>query len=582
MTTLDVVVLLLYMVGLLAIGVVFAFRTRSSQEMFAAGGRAPWWMSGLSMFMTVFSAGTFVVWGGIAYRLGLVSVSILACSGGVSTLVAGHFLAGRWHRLGVTTPAEYINLRFGKATVQTYTWLNLISGCIAMAVGLYSLSVMVAAMIPLSPGNLLADPATGTLAVGWAIVIGGGIVVAYTMAGGLWAVLTTDVVQCVVLSLVVLMVAPLSLAKVGGLANFIAEAPKGFLRPVGGQYTWIFLFFWVLINIPSHGGQWAFVQRFICVPTEKDARKAAYLTGVLFLICPVVWMLPAMVYRVMEPDAPHQQAYILVCRDVLPAGMLGMTLAAMFSATASMMSSLLNVFAGVFTRDVYLPLVRPESSEAHLVAVGRTATVIYGGMVVVLALCMPWLGGAEKVVLSLVMLVIGPMVIPSIWGLFSSRTDEASVWATVVSTAAIAGGVKLVLWQGLLADSALFLWIADHRQLTDAMLGLLVPLTVMLVMELRARGTSRGWQRLSEHVARHEEHAVAASVSMLPAVIVAATVWALAALTLALAITADEQAGILFVFSALLLAVGAAIVWVCRGIRRVPQPPPPSETSGTP
>lgn len=564
MTDLDVVVLFIYMGGLLAIGAIFVYRTRSSQEMFAAGGRAPWWMAGLSTFMTVFTAGTFVVWGGIAYRLGMVSVSILVGAGGISALTVGYFLAGRWHRLGVTTPAEYINLRFGQTTVQTYTWLNLVSGCTGMAVGLYSLSVMVAAMIPLAPGHPLADPATGALAVHWAIVIGGGVVVAYTMAGGLWAVLTTDVVQCVVLSLVVLLVVPLSLAKAGGLGNFISQSPEGFLSPVGGEYTWTFLLFWTLINICSHGGQWTYVQRFVCVPTEKDARKVAYLAGALYLVCPIVWMLPAMVYRVMEPGVPHEQAYILVCRDVLPAGMLGMTLAAMFSATASTMSSLLNVFAGVFTLDVYRPLVRPQASELHLVIVGRTATVVYGGLAITLALCMPHLGGAEKVVLSLVTLVIGPMLIPSIWGLFSPRIDQYSVWATVGVTAVVAGGIKLLLAQGLLTDFALIGWIADHGQLSDAVVGLLVPITVMLIMELCARETSSGWQRLTDHAARQQQHPVARSTSTLPAMIVAWTVWMLAALTAVLAIRAAEKAGVLFIFATLLLAAGVGIAWLAH------------------
>jgi len=67
METVDYIVILLYILGIVGAGMVFAGKMKNSKEMFAAGGQSPWWVSGLSAFMTMFSAGTFVVWGGIAY-----------------------------------------------------------------------------------------------------------------------------------------------------------------------------------------------------------------------------------------------------------------------------------------------------------------------------------------------------------------------------------------------------------------------------------------------------------------------------------------------------------------------------------
>ena len=70
----DYVVILLYVLGIIGAGMMFAGRMKSSKEMFSAGGQSPWWVSGLSGFMTQFSAGTFVVWGGVAYRLSLIHI----------------------------------------------------------------------------------------------------------------------------------------------------------------------------------------------------------------------------------------------------------------------------------------------------------------------------------------------------------------------------------------------------------------------------------------------------------------------------------------------------------------------------
>jgi SSS family solute:Na+ symporter len=325
--------------------------------------------------MTIFSAGTFVVWGGIAYRSGMAAVSILVCLG-ISSILVGVFFAGKWRKSGVTTPAEFVKLRFGNSALQFLTWFNAVMSALAMSVGLYALSVIVAALINLPPNHLLADPATGKLSITSATLICGAIVVIYTAAGGLWAVLMTDVVQCIVLSLTVVIVVPLCLIKIGGIHNFISNAPAKFFHPANSEFTYKFFICWIAVNTFRLGGLWSLVQRYICVPTPNDAKKVAVFTGLLFIICPFLWMFPAMSYRLMNPDANPEQAYILACQTVLPAGMLGMVLATMFSATASMISGELNVYAGVFTRDIYRVFIRPDASEKHLVFVGRTSTII--------------------------------------------------------------------------------------------------------------------------------------------------------------------------------------------------------------
>ena len=81
MTTPDWTVLTLYLAGTVFVGVFLGRFIKNSSDMFAAGGQSPWWISGLSAFMTMFSANTFVVWGGIAYEHGLVAIMINLCYG---------------------------------------------------------------------------------------------------------------------------------------------------------------------------------------------------------------------------------------------------------------------------------------------------------------------------------------------------------------------------------------------------------------------------------------------------------------------------------------------------------------------
>lgn len=360
----DWIVLGAYLAGTVIVGVLLGRLVKNSSDLFSAGGQSPWWASGLSAFMTMFSANTFVVWGSIAFDVGLVAVMINLMYG-VAAIFAGFFVASKWKGMGIETPAEYIRIRFGRGALHFYTWSMMVLRVIGTAAALYALAKMLVALMPLTEGNPLRDPETGNLSLRYAILIFGSIVVLYTMVGGLWAVLMTDVLQFIILNLAVLFVIPLVLGRVGGVSGFIANAPEGFFRLVNETegYTVFFLVGWAAIHFFMIGAEWAFVQRYLCVPTRKDARKGTYLFGVLYLVSPILWLLPPMIYKVIDPAADPEQAYILSCKSVLPIGMVGLMLAAMFSATASMVSSQLNVFSGVLTNDIYKPLAKKRTGN---------------------------------------------------------------------------------------------------------------------------------------------------------------------------------------------------------------------------
>ena len=526
--------------------------------------------------MTIFSAGTFVVWGGIAFRLGMVAVSLLVTTG-ISIALVGILVAGRWHNTGITTPSEFMRLRFNEATVQVYTWLGMLFRGIGMSVGLYALAVMLAVLVPLPEGAPFRDPHTGNLSVSWGILLWGTVVVVYTMIGGLWAVLMIDVILCMILCLVVLVAVPLSLNAVGGAGAFVANSPEGFLMPASAEYSFGFLGLWLLIGFFRYASDWAFVQRYICVPTAADAKKATYLMGALFIVSPIVWMLPAMAYRVLDPGASPERAYILMCQHVLPNGMLGMMVAAMFSSTASTVSGQLNVFAAAFTCDVYRARFAPAASERHVVIVGRLATALYGALTICAALLVPLVGGAENVILTMITLLLGPMMLPPIWGLFSKRIGHNSVWVTLAVCAAAAGLVKLgpflepyIPRCGRAAVAALA-WTGENPRVTEGMIGMTLPLVVLCVLEYlaRRRPIDPGWLRLAAAFRKQGCQARAKSRSRLPIQLVGASAGMLGAVMVLVAIQTQRQRLTLLFFAGMLLAIAAALAWLsCRAARR--------------
>lgn len=561
MALIDLLVLGAYLIGTLAIGVHYAGRNRRSRDMFIAGGRSPWWVSGLSGFMTLKSAGTFVVWGGLAYREGVVAIAINTCIG-VSALLVGWCVAGRWRRTGVTTPAEFVALRFGPNAVQLYTWAMLAVRILSTGVALYALAVMLVALLPLEPGHPLRDDASGHLSLAFTICVFGAVVIAYTVTGGLWAVLMTDVLQFVVLQLAVLFVIPLLWLQVRA-APVLAPLPAGFFSPLSDQYTLWFMAGWVAVHFFLVGAEWAFAQRYLCVPSEADARRSAWLFGVLYLVSPALWLTPPLLLRMLRADANPEQAYILASQQVLPAGMLGLMMAAMFSATASAISGQLNVFAGVLTEQFYRRRVHPAASERQLVRAGRGFTLLIGVALVAVALCVPRMGGAEKIVLTLTGMLFGPLMAPTLWGLLSGRIGTRSVYVTALASLAAGLLVRFVLAPGgVFGDSLPGLWVQAHPRLTDVMVGALLPVLILSIAQLSARGDQPQWQAVRSRMAAYAPTPLHAddAPDAAPARIVAIALAACGLLSLGLLAINHDARGALLLFGLAMLAI-AAVAW---------------------
>lgn len=423
MSNIDIAVILVFTALVFICGMSFSKAGKNMKSYFAAGGALPWWMSGLSLFMSFFSAGTFVVWGSVAYSSGWVAVTIqwTMCIAGI---IIGFFIAPKWQKTKAITAAEFITDRLGKSTQKTYTYLFLLISIFTTGAFLYP----VAKIVEVSTGIPIA---TSVIFLGILILI-------YTAVGGLWAVIVTDVLQFIVLTAAVLIVVPLSFDKVGGLDGFISKAPDRFFEFTNAEYSWGFMVAFGLYNLFFIAGNWAYVQRYTSVSTPKDAKKVGWLFGGLYAISPLIWMIPPMIYKVLNPELgalADEGAYLLMCKEVLPIGMLGLMLGGMVFATSSSVNTTLNISAGVLANDIYKS-IKPNSSDKELVRVGKIATIALGVLTIIIALLVPYLGGIVEVVMSLAALTGGAMFLPPLWALFSkNQTGKSVLIVTFVSLA---------------------------------------------------------------------------------------------------------------------------------------------------
>lgn len=564
MATIDYIVLVAYLMGTLAVGFYYYSRNRSSQDMFAAGGTSPWWVSGLSGFMTLKSAGTFVVWGGLAYREGVVAIAIVTCIG-ISGILVGLFVAGRWREIGVTTPAEFIDFRFGPGAVQFYTWTMMAVRTFSAGVALYAVAVMLVSLVPLAPGNPFRDAVTGNLSIEATILLFGAIIIVYTVSGGLWAVLMTDVLQFIVLKLAVIFIIPLLLLRLYD-GSPIASVPPSFFVPVTEQYTFLFLAGWVAIHFFVVGAEWAFAQRYICVPSIADARKSAILFGALYLISPTIWLTPTIIYRMIDPVANPEAAYILASKLVLPVGMLGLMMAAMFSAAASSISGQLNVFAGVLSEQFYRKLFNPSAADTRMVWVGRLFTLLIGLATILVAVLVPRLGGAEKIVLTLTGFLLGPLMAPSVFGLLSGRIGRSAVFTTAIVSIAVGSFFKLAA-PSIPGIAELWIagWVQANARMSDILFGAVLPTVILVVAHFRSRHAAPGWPELKRRTAAYQPtppSTVAGDHS--PSVVTWISLAATGGVMLALVPFNDAGRTPLILFAACLLALAGVIWWFSR------------------
>lgn len=423
MNILDYITIILFSIGVLITGVSFSKTGKDMKSFFSGGGNVPWGMSGLSLFMGFFSAGTFVVWGSIAYSYGMVSI-IIQLTMAVAGYAVGTWIAPRWHRTHSLTAAEYITGRLGVKTQKTYTYIFLAVSVFTTGSFLYP----VAKIVEVTTGIPLTT----------AIFALGAFSMVYVALGGLRGVVVTDVLQFVILFAAVVIAVPLAFDKIGGVGAFFEKVPEGFFELFEGEYTPGFVIAFAIYNMFFLGGNWAYVQRYTSVKTERDSRKTGWLFGVLYTISPILWMLIPMIYRVYNPSLSgleNEGAYLLMCKEAMPDGLLGLMLGGMIFATASSLNATLNISAGVVTNDIF-KRVRPNASEKTLMNVARISTWGFGIMAIIVALLIRSMGGIVNVVISVAALTGVPVYLPVIWSLFSKRqTARTILSATFISLA---------------------------------------------------------------------------------------------------------------------------------------------------
>lgn len=459
MPTIDYIVIIIFSLLIVVAGLSFRKRGSDMKSYFAAGGAVPWTINGLSLYMSFFSAGTFVVWGSIAYQYGWVAITIqlTMC---VAGFVVAFVIAPKWRKTNVLTAAEFVRKRLGDKVQKFYTYIILVLSLAYTGAFLYPVAKIV------------------NVSTGWSInacvICLGLLILLYTVVGGLWAVIVTDVLQFVILTAAVLLVVILALNQVGGIDGFLTSLPEKAWEITSSEYSWWFIVAFAIYNIIFIGGNWAYVQRYTSVKTPKDAKKVGLTFGWIYLVSPFIWMLPPMIYKIINPNLvglEAEGAYMMICKQVLPIGMLGLMLGGMVFATASSVNTTLNLAASVITNDLFM-VFKPKASLKQIMNVAKMSTVVFGILTILVALLVPYVGGIVNVVLSIGAVTGCSLYGPPIWALFSKRHSGKSILIVSMFSLVVNIGFK---------------FFAYLSRADEMLLGTLSPFILLALYETYAR-----------------------------------------------------------------------------------------------
>src|ERR671911_633537 len=393
---LDYVVIALYFAVMIGAGYWGLRRARSAEDYLVAGRR-------LGPFMYI----------------GTLSAVVLGGASTIGVIALGVLMSTRLSRLGVYTVSEMLENRYGSAS-------RLISAIIIAA---YALMIAVTSTIAIGTVFNVVLPLSPTVA----ILVAGGIVVAYSVAGGMWSITLTDFLQFLIMTVgIFFLLVPLSIAAAGGFSGMQEALPASYfdLTAIGWQtiFTYFLLFFFGLMI-----GQdiW---QRVFTARSPAIARWGSVAAGVYCLLYALAGALVGTAARVILPDlGSPDNAFARITTEALPVGITGLVLAAALAAVMSTASAGLLASSTILANDVYAGFVARGGHDRVLI--NRVTTLLVGIVVLVISLIVSDVVGALTVAYDL---LSGALFVPIVGALFWRRATAAGALASMAAASLVA------------------------------------------------------------------------------------------------------------------------------------------------
>ncbi|MDH5834416.1 sodium:solute symporter family transporter [Luteimonas kalidii] len=449
---LDIAIVLAYLAGVFALAQWVsrekAGHAKDADDYFLASKSLPWWAIGASLIAANISAEQIIGMSGSGFAIGL-AIASYEWMAAATLLIVGKWFLPVFLRNRIYTMPQFLERRYGTRirTVMAVFWL-----------GLY---VFVNLTSILWLGSLAIAHVAGIDQM--AALLGLAVfALAFQLYGGLKAVALTDIVQVVLLVAGGLLLAGISLDRIGegagiwaGFQRLRMEVPGHFhmiLSPENPFYkdlpglSVLIGGMWIM-NLSYWGFNQYIIQRALAAKDLAEAQKGVLFAAFLKLLMPVIVVVPGLAAVLLAPDIGRPDAAYPAMMSLLPAGILGIVFAALIAAIVSSLASMTNSISTIFTLDLYRP--REAGDQRRLVRTGRIVTVVAMALAVLAA--RPLLGSFDQAfqyIQEYTGFFTPGIVVIFVLGLFWKRANEAGALAAAIGSFVLSIVLKLA-WPSL-------------------------------------------------------------------------------------------------------------------------------------
>lgn len=453
MNILDWLVVAVYVIILLTLSRYLSKRQESLEDYYVGGRNIPWWAIGMSTMATQLGAISFIsapafvalkpggglTWLGYEFAVPAAVIFVMI------------FIIPVIHQEKVVSVYEYLERRFDPATRSIVSSIFQIGRALATGVGIYAIGLVLSAVlkVPLVPTILMI----------------GAVTIIYDVWGGIRAVVYSDVIQMVVLTLAVFICGAAAYYLIGGWENILGGIDQERLQIMrlgthglgdGDDFSfWALLFGGFFLYISYYGCDQSQIQREICAKTLDDAKRSLMLNGLarFFIVSAYLSMgllIGAFAYQneyfmsLIPKDKVDYMVPVFIL-NYLPHGLIGFVVVGILAAFMSSLDSSINSLSAATMRDVYQRYVRREADDRHYFLWSKILTVFWGVVCTGFAF---FVGSISDTIIEAInkvgSLFYGPVLAAFVLGILIKRTSATGVKFGVLGGVA----VNFVLWIG--------------------------------------------------------------------------------------------------------------------------------------
>ncbi|KQP26081.1 Na+/galactose cotransporter [Aeromicrobium sp. Leaf272] len=440
----DYTIVAIYFAVVLGIGVLARRQVSTSIDFFLSGRSLPAWVTGLAFIAANLGAVEIMGMSANGAEYGMATVHYFWIGAVPAMLFLGVVMMPFYYGSGVRSVPEFMRRRFGTGAHLVNALSFSIAQLLIAGINLYLLATIV--------NRLLGWPLWVSLVAAAAVVL------SYTALGGLSAAIYNEVLQFFVIVAALVPLTVIALHKVGGwqgIVDQVQPGPEQLSSWPGTDLTGIDDPFWSVVGLVLglgfvlSFGYWTTnfveVQRAMASSSMSAARRAPIIGAFPKMFIPFIVIIPGIIAAIVVPElaslkaggdaqgATYNDAILLLMRDLLPNGMLGVALAGLLASFMAGMAANISAFNTVFSYDLWQQYVVKDREDGYYLRVGRLATVGATVTAIGTALIASNYDNLMDYLQTLFGFFNAPLFATFILGMFWKRMSAAAGWSGLVA-----------------------------------------------------------------------------------------------------------------------------------------------------